>query len=129
MPLVWTHAEFLQLYVARSRGAPMDFLRCVDARYHGVQPRAATWHWRAEVPFTTLPEGRALVIEDRVPFTLHLGFDGWSQPIDRPAEPLGLGMFGVRFATVELTGKTRLLFTRRYGSEWEGKDWEIGLGA
>jgi glucoamylase len=127
MPLVWTHAEFLQLYVARSRGIPMDYLKCVDERYHNHQPRAATWHWRAEVPFSTLPAGRALVIEDRVPFTLHYGLDDWSSPEDRSAEPIGLGMFGVRFEEAELAGKTRMLFTRRYGSEWEGKDWEVGL--
>jgi glucoamylase len=124
---VWTHAEFLQLYVARSRGIPMDYLKCVDERYHNHQPRAATWHWRAEVPFSTLPAGRALVIEDRVPFTLHFGLDDWSSPEDRSAEPIGLGMFGVRFEEAELAGKTRMLFTRRYGSEWEGKDWEVGL--
>jgi hypothetical protein len=36
-------------------------------------------------------------------------------------------MYGVRFEKAELGGRTRLLFTRRYGSEWEGKDWELGL--
>lgn len=129
MPLVWTHSEFLQLYVARARGKPMDFLQCVSKRYHGRQPRAATWHWRAEVPFATLPQGRALVIEDRVPFSLHAGFTDWSRPVDYTAEPLGLGMFGVRLEAAALAAATRLLFTRRYGSEWEGKDWEIALSA
>jgi glucoamylase len=129
MPLVWTHSAFLQLYVARARGKPMEFLKSVNQRYHQRQPQAATWHWRAEVPFAALPQGRALVIEDRVPFMLHFGLDDWSNPENRTAEPLGLGMFGARFEMAELVGKERLLFTRRYGSEWEGKDWEIALSA
>lgn len=129
MPLVWTHAEFLQLFVACSRGTPMDYLKGVSQRYHATQPKAATWHWRTEVPFAVLPAGRALVIECRAPFSLHFGFDGWAEPADREAEPLGLGMFGVRFDAAELATHQRLVLTRRFAEGWEGKDFEIGLRA
>jgi glucoamylase len=105
----------------------MDFLKCVNERYHATRPEAATWHWRADVPFAALPAGRALIIEDRSPFTLHFGVDDWTKPTDRTAEPLGLGMFGVRFDTAELAGHQALVFTRRYGSDWEGKDWRVEI--
>jgi glucoamylase len=128
MPLVWTHSEFLQLYVARNRGRAMDLLKSVEARYHGERPRAATWHWRADVPFSTLPAGRALVIEDQRPFTLHAGLDDWSTPADLEAIPLGLGMFGVTFDRKALAGKARLLFSRKFAEGWEGKDYTIEIG-
>jgi glucoamylase len=128
MPLVWTHSEFLQLYVARHRGRAMDLLKSVEARYHGERPRASTWHWRADVPVASLPAARALVIEDQRPFTLHAGLDDWSKPVDQDAGPLGLGMFGVRFEPAMLAGKQRLLFSRKFADGWEGKDYEISMG-
>jgi len=63
-------------------------------RYQGLRPEALTWHWRDEVPISVLPAGRALVVEDRKPFNLHVGFDGWKGVQDITSQPLGLGMHG-----------------------------------
>ncbi len=128
MPLVWAHAEFLKLLVARERGRPCERLRAVDARYANAHP-AAAWHWRAETPFDMLPAGRALIIEAARPFTLHYGRGGWQTPADRAAAPLGLGMYGVRFEAGELAGAGQLDFTRRYESDWEGVTWTITLAS
>lgn len=124
MPLVWAHAEFLKLLVARDQRRPVELLDCVWQRYAGKQPAAKTWFWRSEVPFDSLPAGRSLVIEDRRPFLLHMGWDGWQTVEDRPSEPLGLGMNGVRLQTPELAGGAILNFTRFYVDEgrWEGDD-------
>jgi hypothetical protein len=46
-------------------------------RYGSASSRRATaWHWRDEIPVLLIEKGLALLIEDRRPFTLHLGFDG-----------------------------------------------------
>jgi glucoamylase len=127
MPLLWAHAEFLQLLAGRELGRPFQLLRAVDQRYGGQRPVAPTWHWRADTSFAVLPRGRALVIEDRVPFTLHYAFDGWNQVQDREARLQGLGMFGVRFAAEELASHQEINFTRRYAQRWEGRDCRIGL--
>jgi glucoamylase len=129
MPLVWAHAEFVKLFVARKRRRPLELLEAVRERYGGTMPSAPAWYWRSDVPFGELPEGKALVIEDQWPFLLHFGFDGWQDVRDRRAQPLGLGMFGVPFARSELHAHRELEFTRFYvdARRWEGHDHAIGL--
>jgi len=59
-------------------------------------------------------EALALAIEDRIPFTLHLGFDGWQRAQDRRTARTSLG---------------ELNFTRRHKSGWERIDYRIELGS
>ena len=49
-----------------------------------------------EVPVLRLEAGRALRIEDREPFTLHFGFDGWQRIEDRAASAQPFGLWAVR---------------------------------
>lgn len=129
MPLLWTHAEFLKLMVARERGRPIELLSSVEERYGApVPPIAARWHWRDEVPVNHLLANRGLLIEDREPFTLHYGFDGWQRVSDRTATALPCGLWGVELSAVELSQASQLQFTRRYGSHWEGVDHTVELG-
>jgi glucoamylase len=123
MPLVWAHAEFLKLAVARETGCPLEQLDSVWTRYGGEVPNAAAWYWRTECPFASLPEDRSLVIEDRLPFMLHLGVDGWQKAQDRHSSPLGLGMHGVRLDVEELAGRRQVNFARYYPGE---ERWEDG---
>ena len=126
MPLVWAHAEFLKLLVARERRRPVELLDCVWQRYAGKRPEAPTWFWRSDVPFDTLPKGRSLVIEERRSFTLHLGWDGWQRVEEHASQPLGLGMHGVRLDATQLPPGAVVNFTRRYeDSEWEGIDHSV----
>ena len=124
MPLVWAHAEFLKLVYARAQGEPLELLPALKARYDGKRPNAPTWHWRSDTPFEALPEGKALLIEDRTPFTLHFGVDGWQGVREVAATPLGLGMYGVRMSAEQLGGARKLAFTRFYldTAQWEGAD-------
>jgi len=129
MPLLWSHAEFLKLLIARERGQPIELLQSVQKRYGGATARAAAaWHWRHEVPIARLEAGRALRIEDREPFTLHFGFEGWQQIQDRTAAPGPFGLWLVQFSVQELAPHAELNFTRRYGSQWEGVDHRVLLG-
>ena len=129
MPLVWAHAEFLKLLLARASGRPVELLDSVAARYRAKQPTVSTWFWRSDVPVDALPRGRAIVIEDRRSFSLHFGFDGWYGAQDRESAPLGLGMHGVRIEADELGGRQALDFTRFYpgASVWEGHEHHVAL--
>ena len=143
MPLVWAHAEFLKLLVARERGRPVEWLACVE-QYFGHRPLARqngapsgeargaggsrVWHWRDEVPIARLPAGKRLVIEDRVPFTLHLGFDGWQRIEDRPAQRGPFGIWSVALTDQELADAEELNFTRQYDVSWEKCDHQVSLG-
>lgn len=129
MPLLWSHAEFLKLLIARERGQPVELLQSVQQRYGGTAGRsAAAWHWRHEVPIARLEAGRALRIEDRQPFILHFGFDGWQQIQDHEAVLQPFGLWSVHLSAQELAPHAELNFTRRYGSEWEGADHRVLLG-
>jgi glucoamylase len=142
MPLLWAHAEFLKLLVARERGRPIEWLdrterhfahRAIGRSGQGRGPgegRAATvWHWRDEVPAARVPHGKSLAIEDRTPFTLRVGFDGWQRVEDRRAARTPFGLWSVVLSQQELALARELNFTRRHESGWEGIDYRIELGS
>jgi glucoamylase len=128
MPLLWSHAEFLKLLVAHERGRPIELLESVERRYRGSSLHLPeSWHWRDEVPVLHLQSGRGLLIEDRQPFTVHLGFDGWQQAQDREALPQPFGLWSVRLAAAELAGRTELNFKRFRAQQWEEVDHRVLL--
>jgi glucoamylase len=130
MPLLWAHAEFLKLLVARERGRPVELLSVVEDRYGGEHARIApVWHWRDEVPVTRLDTGRALQIEDRRPFTLHYGFDGWQHPAESEAVQAPFGLWAARLTPALIADHAALDFTRRYANGWEGVDHRVLLNA
>lgn len=143
MPLVWAHAEFLKLLVARERGRPVEWLACVE-RHFGHRPlareaepasgqekhaqsRSAVWHWRDAAPVPRLAAGKSLAIEADAPFTLHLGFDGWQRIEDRPSQPGVFGIWSVVLSEQELAEADELNFTRRFETGWENRDHRVAL--
>src|SRR5262249_13383047 len=124
MPLVWAHAEFLKLLVARHHKRPLELLDSVEEHVRRRPKTAGTWHWRKDVPFDALPTGRVLLIDLPTPFVLHLGFDGWQAAEDRKSSPLPFGRHGVRLRPDDLKGHSALHFTIYYldDGHWEGHD-------
>ncbi|MEO8900745.1 MAG: glycoside hydrolase family 15 protein, partial [Polyangiaceae bacterium] len=127
MPLLWTHAEYLKLLVARDVGKPVELLQVVEERYASGRS-ADTWHWRPEAAIPRLAVGRRLIVEHRAPFVLHYGFDGWKSGAERSAAEGPAGIWGVVFEPGELAAKTELNFTCRFAGVWEGADHLISLG-
>jgi glucoamylase len=129
MPLVWAHAEFLRLLVAREQGRPVECLDVVWDRYRGHAPTAEVWYWRDQVPFEVLPAQRGIVVEARQPFRLHAGVDGWKRTFDCESSPLGLGMHGVRVDLLDRRPAGELNFTRFFPGDgrWEGTDHRVHL--
>jgi glucoamylase len=129
MPLLWAHAEFLKLVIAQESGRPVEMLQRVEKRYGGSDKHVgAVWHWRNEVPVWHLQTGKSLCVEDRRPFVLHFGFDGWQGVQERPASQQPFGMWSVLLSSREMARHTHLDFTRRYDSNWEGVDHQVSLG-
>ena len=128
MPLLWAHAEFLKLLIARQSGKPVELLKSVEDRYSAAPPTAATCHWRTEAQFERLVGGRHLAVEDRSPFTLRYGFDGWQHLGERFSERGPMGLWSVTFTEGELEAYTEVHFTRRFETGWEGADHRVTLG-
>ena len=76
-----------------------------------------------------VPHGKSLAIEDRIPFTLRLGFDGWQRVEDRCAARTPFGLWSVVLSQQELGLARELNFTRRHERGWEGIDYRIELGS
>lgn len=129
MPLVWAHGEFLKLLATHATGRPAELFDAVVTRYGGRRPHAAIWHWRETSPFQSLARNKALSIEALSPFTLHVGFDGWSLASDRPSRENAFGMHCVRLDADELAAHGSVEFTFQ-GSDgtWLGKDFKVALG-
>ena len=111
MPLVWSHAEFIKLLIARRDGQPVELLDCVRKRYGRARPAARNTRWRNETPVPTLAIGRTLLIEDRREFALHLGWDGWQDIEELQSEPLPFGLWGVAIDPARYRDRARLDFT------------------
>ena len=129
MPLMWSHAEFLKLMVARQTKRPVELLESVRKRYGRRMPKAKNTRWRNETPVAGLAAGRTLLVEDRRPFTLHFGFDGWQGVADIHAVPLPFGLWGVAIGPDLTSGHSELNFTRRYSERWEGADHTVAIAA
>jgi glucoamylase len=129
MPLVWAHAEFLKLLVAREKKRPLEMLASVEEHLAANEGKAKTWVWRFDTPFDALPAERELLIDLAQPFTLHMGFDGWQGVADRASTPLPFGRHGVRLAVADLAGHRSLEFTLYLSTDarWEGGDQRIAL--
>jgi hypothetical protein len=97
------------------------------AIFSGHGAPGALWHWREEVPVVRLPRRKTLAIEDRMPFTLRLGFDGWQRVEDRRAERTVFGLWSVVLTRGELGQARELNFTRRYEGHWENFDHRVEL--
>ena len=129
MPLLWSHAEFLKLLIARENKRPVELLEVIRKRYGRTAPKAKNTRWRNETPVVALESGRTLLVEDREPFTLHLGWNGWNDIGDLEAEPLPFGLWGVTIGPDRYDGRTELNFTRHYAGGWEGRDHVVAINA
>jgi glucoamylase len=129
MPLLWSHAEFLKLLIARERGRPIELLKCVEERYGGSRVcRPSASHWRTELPVVSIPRGVSLRIEDRSPFSLHFGFNGWQKVQDRDARSQPFGLWSVNLTADELAHCRQVDFTRRFADSWEGANHGVLVG-
>jgi glucoamylase len=132
MPLVWAHAEFLKLLVARQQKRPLELLSSVEehlSRDEATDETSGigTWHWRPDLPFDAVPDGRDILIDMPVPFILHVGFNGWQDLEDRPSAPLAFDRHGVRLQAKDFDRRLVVDFTLYLIDEalWEGRDHHV----
>lgn len=128
MPLVWAHAEFLKLALAVKRGAPIERLNAVAARYRHA--RAATvLHWRDSSSCASVLAGARLSIEADTPFTLHYGHDGWKDVADLASAPAAFGIHAAQLDPAQVGATHDIEFTRRFGDPrgWERRNWHVTL--
>ncbi|HEV2519152.1 MAG TPA: glycoside hydrolase family 15 protein [Thermoplasmata archaeon] len=131
MPLVWAHAEYLELLRSVAEGRVFTCLPEVRERYaggHHSPPRIEVWkkHYRP----SHVPSGPVLRIQADAPFRLHWSEEHWNHPQDTPSADAGLGIHYVELSTAERAGR-RLSFTFYWPTtdSWEGEDYSVQVDA
>ncbi|HQT29682.1 MAG TPA: glycoside hydrolase family 15 protein [Thiobacillus sp.] len=128
MPLAWAHAEFIKLAASHACGQVFDRPAAVWQRYAGKPPAAAAWVWTPRARIGHLAAGRDLLILLPQPAVLHLRFDGGSHGIDRPTQPLGLALHGLKLDAAQLRSCRVLDFTwQGMDGAWLGEDFQLQL--
>lgn len=128
MPLVWAHAEFIKLAASHARGQAIDCPAAVVRRYSGQRPQAMIWVWTVGARIGQLAAGRSLLILLPQPAHVRLGFDGWTDIVDRPTRPQGLGLHGITLGPELFRAHVRLDFTWQWQSSgWRGENFSIEL--
>jgi glucoamylase len=127
MPLLWSARRISEAADRARASAPDRAAAVVEQRYRGAKRGArGGWHWRDEVPVLRHESGRALLIEDRHPFTLHFGFDGWQRVDGTRGSWRSLSACGrCDCRRRSCPQAAELNFTRRYEDRWEGVDHRV----
>ncbi len=131
MPLVWAHAEYLELLRSIVDGKVFACLPQVRDRYaSGRHPNGKIEVWKLRHRPTHVPSGPVLRIQASSPFRLHWSDDAWGTPTDTPSSDPGLGIHYVELSTAERPGR-RLVFTFYWldRAAWEGQDFAVEVDA
>ena len=129
MPLLWSHAEFLKLLVARHEKRPVELLEAVRKRYG--RPRAQGEEHALAQRDAGRPCRGGADAADRGPPPLHPAFRlRWLAGHRRASGgAAALRPVGRRHRPELCTGRAQLNFTRRYGASWEGQDHAVAIVA
>lgn len=127
MPLAWAHAEYLKLARSLRDGAVFDTPPQTVERYLKRQQGSPHAIWRFNHKLLTMPVGKTLRIETRVPARIHWGLENWRRQQDTPTVDTGLGIHYADLPTAELPGDTAINFTFYWpeAGHWEGRDFYV----
>lgn len=128
VPLVWAHAEYIELLRSAKDGAVFDMIPAVQRRYLGGRPRRRRMEiWKPSRQVRGAERRSLLRIQAPRPFTLHWSWDGWGAPKDAESVPTKLGVEHVDLGSGE--GHQELVFTFFWKDvgNWEGKDHKIAF--
>lgn len=128
-PLVWAHAEYLNLLRSAHDGRVFDRIPEVHERYRpsARRGRAEEFWTPARMPRRIAPGARLWVLATE-PFRLHGSTDAWSSVFDLESVATPTGLYTVTLADLPASGA--LVFTRYWTlrSAWEGTDHRVEIG-
>ena len=127
MPLVWAHAEYLNLLRSASDRRLFDRVEKVAERYaagRGSRRPIEFWKFNRR-PRTVVPEATLRVVAN-APFRLHVTDNDWSTVSDRDSSPTTLGLHFLDLPALGRAGRTwRFTFFWPEADRWEGRDFAV----
>ena len=128
MPLVWAHAEYIQLVRSAADGQIFGLISEVADRYRNRRAAPPLEIWKFNRQVTSQPAGGTLRIQAASPFRLHWTCDEWKQATDTDSTSIGTGHEYVDIP-VPWGRKAPVRFTFFWTTvgQWEGRDFQVGI--
>lgn len=129
MPLMWAHAEYIQLLRSASDGVVFARIPHVAQRYQGARRACKAMEiWKFNRQPRAVRAGHTLRVQGAAPFLLHWSIDGWGTAEDTKAAPTALD---IHYADIRVPSGQRepIRFTFRWiaTGRWEGRDFEVAV--
>jgi glucoamylase len=127
MPLMWAHAEYIELLRSAADGRVFDLIPIVRDRYLNGRGRRDLEIWKPMHRLRTIAAGRVLRIQTWYPFRLRWSFNDWLTSRDsRSVEG-----YGVHFVDIPVPrdqrAPVRFTFFWFDAARWEGRDYAVGV--
>jgi glucoamylase len=128
MPLVWAHAEYIQLVRSAADGRVFSLIPEVADRYRRPRTARPMEIWKFNRQASSLPAGGTLRIQTASPFRLHWTSDEWKQRHDMNSKSIGTGHDYVDIRVPpDQTAPIRFTFLWTTTGHWEGRDFQVGV--
>lgn len=119
-PLGWAHAEYLKLVIGLAGSRQADLVDPAHRRYADRPLPDPPFIWSHEHDFGLFPEGRIVWVQIDRPGTVRWTGDGWATHSEVEARDTTLGCWVTELPTDRMRVGSRMVFTVRHGSDWEG---------
>lgn len=128
MPLVWAHAEYIQLVRSAADGRVFSLIAEVADRYRNGRQAPPLEIWKFNRQVRSIPAGGILRIQAASPFRLHWTGDEWRQTQDAGSTSIGTGHEYVD-VNVPAGQKAPIRFTFFWtpAGRWEGNDFHVDV--
>lgn len=127
MPLMWAHAEYIQLLRSRRDGEVFARLPEVVRRYHSHQCQPLEI-WKFHRQPQAVPSGWVLRVQAETAFRLRWTLDEWAHPNDTGSTATSLGVHFVDIAVPQgQQAPVRFTFYWILGHRWEGRDFRVAV--
>ncbi len=125
-PLVWAHAEHIELRRSLNDGRVFDTPATTVKRYLKDKVGSRLAFWRFNQKCTEMPVSRLLRVETLAQAVVRWSADGWATSRDADTRDSGLGVHYADLSTADLPEGAVVTFTFRWeGGRWEGKNFEV----
>ena len=126
MPLVWAHAEYIQLVRSTTDGQVFSLISEVADRYRSRRTAPPLEIWKFNRQVRSLPAGGILRIQAASPFRLRWTRDEWKQTHDTGSTRIDTGHEYVDIRVpVQQQAPIRFSFFWTSVGHWEGRDFQV----
>ncbi|MBO0862546.1 MAG: glucan 1,4-alpha-glucosidase [Chloracidobacterium sp.] len=127
-PLLWAHAEYVNLQRSAADGRVFDLIDAVYDRYvAGAGKRNAIEVWKFNRQLLAAASGALLRIQATSPFLLHWTSDEWLRSTDTRSRATGVGIEFVDILLPRQNAPIRFTFLWVEDNRWEGKDYKVEI--